>query len=82
MPLGQTRKYGASGALLAQASGRLIVPVAHDAGRYWPRRGWLKKPGTIRVVIGPPVSTEGKDTRTINEIVQAWIEANSRGEEQ
>jgi len=27
---------------------RLIVPVAHNAGAYWPRRGLLKKPGTVR----------------------------------
>jgi 1-acyl-sn-glycerol-3-phosphate acyltransferase len=77
MAAGQTRKYGASGALLAKETGRLIVPVAHDAGRYWPRRGLLKKPGTIRVVIGPPVSIADEDVRAINEQVQIWIEAHS-----
>ena len=44
MPPGETRNYGVSGALLAVETGRFIVPVAHDAGYYWPRRGWLKKP--------------------------------------
>ncbi|EQD54754.1 phospholipid/glycerol acyltransferase, partial [mine drainage metagenome] len=52
-----------------------LVPVAHDAGRFWPRRGLLKKPGTIRVVIGPPVSATGRDPREVNQEVQAWIEA-------
>ena len=28
----QTRRYGVSGALLAAQTGRLIVPIAHDAG--------------------------------------------------
>src|SRR6185437_13518783 len=55
MPPGQTRKYGVSGALLAEATGRLIVPVAHDSGYYWPRRGLMKRAGIIRVVIGPPI---------------------------
>lgn len=77
MAAGQTRRYGASGALLAKETGKLIVPVAHDAGRYWPRRGLLKKAGTIRVVIGPPISAAGKDARAINEEVQAWIESHS-----
>jgi 1-acyl-sn-glycerol-3-phosphate acyltransferase len=75
MPPGETRRYGLSGALLAQATGRVIVPVAHNAGDYWPRRGWLKKPGTIRLVIGPPIPTAGRDARAINDDAQRWIEA-------
>lgn len=75
MPLGQTRRYGVSGALLAAETGKLLVPVAHDAGRFWPRRGWRKRPGTIRVVIGPPVSAEAGDPRETNQAVQAWVEA-------
>jgi 1-acyl-sn-glycerol-3-phosphate acyltransferase len=78
MPPGETRRYGASGALLASETGRLIVPVAHDAGYYWPRRGWLKRPGTIRVRIGPPIVAAGRDAREINAEAQAWIEAHSK----
>jgi len=74
---GETRRYGASGALLAAEAGVHIIPVAHDAGRYWARRGLLKKPGTIRVVIGPPIATAGRSPREINEEAQRWIEANS-----
>ena len=74
MPPGQTRKYGISGALLARDTGRKIIPVAHDAGYYWPRRGLLKKPGTIRVVIGPPIDSAGLEPRELNERVQKWIE--------
>lgn len=75
MPPGETRKYGVSGALLAREAGRLVVPVAHDAGYFWPRRGLLKRPGTIHVVIGPPIRTEGREPRDINAEAQRWIEA-------
>lgn len=75
MAAGETRKYGVSGALLAREAGCLIVPVAHDAGFYWPRRGLLKKPGTIDVVIGEPIDPAGRDPREINEEVQRWMEA-------
>jgi 1-acyl-sn-glycerol-3-phosphate acyltransferase len=75
MPHGQTRRYGVSGTLLAVECGKLIVPVAHNAGSYWPRRGLLKKAGTIRLVIGPPISAAGRDAREINQEVQDWIEA-------
>ena len=72
---GQTRKYGISGAVLASESGRKIVPVAHDAGVYWGRRGLLKRRGTIRVVIGPPIETEGRDARALIDATRGWIEA-------
>jgi len=78
MAAGETRRYGLSGTVLASETGRLIVPVAHNAGFYWPRRGLLKKPGTVRVVIGPPVDPSGRDVRAVNEEIQAWIEATVR----
>jgi 1-acyl-sn-glycerol-3-phosphate acyltransferase len=81
MPPGETRKYGVSGAMLAAETGRLIVPVAHDAGYYWPRRGLLKKRGNIRVIIGPPIQTQGRQPREINAEAQDWIEAHSRHSE-
>lgn len=72
---GQARKYGMSGALLASQTGALIVPVAHNAGDFWPRRGLVKKPGLIRVVIGPPIVSSGRDPRELNREVATWIEA-------
>ena len=82
MPAGETRRYGVSGTLLAIETGRLIVPVAHNAGRYWPRRGLLKKPGTVRVVIGAPVRAAGREVRELNDEVQGWIETTVRTLEQ
>lgn len=73
--VGERRRYGLSGALLASQTGRLIVPVAHDAGRYWGRRGLLKKRGTIRVVIGPPIDPAGLDPRAISAAVKSWLDA-------
>src|SRR5207237_7732444 len=78
MAAGETRRYGVSGTLLAIETGRLIVPVAHNAGFYWPRRGVMKKPGTVRVVIGAPVATVGREARELNEQIQAWVEATVR----
>jgi 1-acyl-sn-glycerol-3-phosphate acyltransferase len=74
MPPGQTRRYGVSGALLAQDAGRLIVPVAHNSAYFWPKHGLVKKPGTIRVMIGPPIQPKGRDVREVNQEVQDWIE--------
>jgi 1-acyl-sn-glycerol-3-phosphate acyltransferase len=78
MAAGETRRYGSSGALLAAQQGCKIVPVAHNAGYFWPRRGLLKKRGTIRVVIGPPIDAAGRDVREVNEEAQRWIESHIR----
>lgn len=75
---GQTRKYGLSGALLASQTGARLVPIAHNAGDFWPRRGLLKKRGTIRVVIGPPLQTLGREPRELNREAQEWIEGTMR----
>jgi 1-acyl-sn-glycerol-3-phosphate acyltransferase len=32
-----------------------VVPVIHNSGRFWPRRGFLKKPGTISVKFLDPI---------------------------
>jgi 1-acyl-sn-glycerol-3-phosphate acyltransferase len=75
VPVGEKRKYGVSGALLAARTGCKIVPVAHNAGCFWPRRGWVKKPGVIQVAIGPPVDAAGRDPRELNDEIRGWIEA-------
>ena len=78
MPRGQTRRYGLSGVLLAQAAERPVVPVAHNAGDFWGRRGLLKKPGTVRIVIGEPIDTTGMESRAANRKIQDWVESTMR----
>lgn len=75
VPVGQMGRFGLSGILLAQAAGKPVVPVAHNAGYFWPRRGLLKKPGTIQLVIGNPVETANREPREVSDEVKAWMEA-------
>jgi 1-acyl-sn-glycerol-3-phosphate acyltransferase len=72
---GETRKFGVSGALLATETGKFIVPLAHNAGSFWVRRGIVKKAGTVRVIIGEPIDAKGKDPRQVNDEVRQSIEA-------
>ena len=78
MPLGETRRYGISGAALAKEAGVPIVPVAHNAGDFWPRRGLKKEPGLIRFCIGPPVDSGGQSPKETNLLVQDWVESRMR----
>ncbi len=75
---GETRKYGVSGAALAKEAGVPIIPMAHNAGDFWRRREFAKRPGTIRFCIGPPISAADRDPRETNQQVQEWIENKMR----
>jgi 1-acyl-sn-glycerol-3-phosphate acyltransferase len=71
---GSHGQYAPGGAILAQHSGYPVVPVAHNAGEFWPRRRFLKQPGTIKVVIGPVIDTRGRKAQEINKQAEEWIE--------
>jgi 1-acyl-sn-glycerol-3-phosphate acyltransferase len=73
MPVGQTKRFGVGGAVLAAQTGHPVVPVAHNAGSYWPRRGFIKRPGTIRLVIGPTIDSRGKTPEEIRQLAETWI---------
>ena len=75
---GQTKKYGVSGAALARDARCPILPVAHNAGDLWPRRGLKKKPGLIRFCIGPPIEPGERSPKETNLLVQEWIETKMR----
>jgi 1-acyl-sn-glycerol-3-phosphate acyltransferase len=72
---GQPGRFQRGGAALATAVDVPVVVVAHDAGRYWPARRWLKQPGTIRVRISPPIDTSGRTTPEVTAEAEAWMRA-------
>lgn len=74
---GERQSYGIGGAYLAERTGCPVVPLAHNAGLFWPRQSLGKRPGTIEVVIGPPIDPRGKRAAEINALAEEWIEATS-----
>ncbi|MEO4047932.1 lysophospholipid acyltransferase family protein [Pseudomonas sp. CAU 1711] len=77
IPPGQIGKFSRGGAALAVNSGLPVLPIAHNAGEFWPKQGWAKYPGTIQVVIGPLMHAEGEGPRAIaelNERAFAWVQ--------
>ena len=71
---GEKKRYRLGGARLAAHTGYPILPVAHNAGEHWPRKGFLKRPGTIRVVFGPLIESANQTPEQINTAVEQWIE--------
>jgi 1-acyl-sn-glycerol-3-phosphate acyltransferase len=74
MPVGEVGKYHLGGARLAVATEVLVIPVAHNAGYFWPKRKFIKQPGTIQVVIGPVIETTGQTPEAVMELAKDWIE--------
>ncbi|MHB8257344.1 MAG: lysophospholipid acyltransferase family protein [Acidiferrobacterales bacterium] len=70
---GQNKRHGIGGSVLAAETGYPVVPVAHNAGSFWPRRGFIKRPGTIRVVIGPVIDSHGRSAQQIRDIAEQWM---------
>jgi 1-acyl-sn-glycerol-3-phosphate acyltransferase len=73
MPVDKMGSFSAGGAMLAQKSGYPVIPIAHNAGKFWPRYSFLKYPGTIRVKIGPPIASKGRKSADINKEAEDWV---------
>ncbi len=71
---GENKKFSGGGALLAEKSGFPIIPLAHNAGEFWPRYSFLKYPGTISVKIGSAIDSKDKKAKQLNAEAAAWIE--------
>jgi 1-acyl-sn-glycerol-3-phosphate acyltransferase len=56
--VGTTGNYQPGGVILAQKAGAGILPMAHNAGALWPKRGFIKKPGTITFRFLPYIPAE------------------------
>ena len=75
---GEVGKYRLGGARLAVDSGAPIIPVAHNAGYFWSKRRFLKRPGTVQVIFGPPIETAGRTPEAVLEETKNWIETTMR----
>ena len=72
---GKKVRYKLGGSILASQAEFPVLPVAHNAGEFWPKHSFIKWPGTITVVIGEPIKAFGRKPEEINEEVKAWIES-------
>lgn len=79
MAPGESARFQVGGAWLAVKAGVPVVPVAHNAGRFWSKNGFRKYPGEIVVKIGAPISTTGRKAAQVLAETETWMEAAMRG---
>jgi 1-acyl-sn-glycerol-3-phosphate acyltransferase len=64
-------------ALFYKKSNCPVIPVVHNSGRFWPRRGFFKKPGNITLRFLDPIApglSQEKFMDKLNEIFYSEIE--------
>jgi 1-acyl-sn-glycerol-3-phosphate acyltransferase len=71
---GRKQPYKKGGAVLAVHAKKNVLPVAHNAGEFWPRRSYIKKAGVITISIGELIHTQGLSPEEILAQVKTWID--------
>lgn len=78
VPVGETRAHMPGGAMLACKAGVPVLPVVHNAGKFWPAHRLAKFPGEITIRIGKPIATEGRSAKELNQELERWINEEKR----
>lgn len=78
IPVGKRGIYRRGGAVLAVNTGVDVLPIAHNAGLLWPRNAFIKKSGTITIVIGPVIRSAGRSADEVMRETENWIEEQMR----
>ena len=73
LPAGELGKWNKGGAMLAVSNQVPMVAIAHNAGRFWPGKSLLKTPGTIDVLISPPISTTDRTVDEVHTEAVSWL---------
>lgn len=73
-PVGAEPSYRIGGAKIAETVPADVLPIAVNAGEFWPRMGFIKWPGMVTVSIGPVISSQGKSASQILAETESWIE--------
>lgn len=71
---GTKRRFKVGGAFLATRTAAPVVPVAHNAGEFWRRNAFVKRPGEVVVSIGPAIDPAGRTPEEVNALARDWIE--------
>lgn len=75
---GQQGTYKTGGTRLAIRTGAPVIPIAVTSAKCWPRKAFIKRPGTVEFSIGKPIPSAGREADELMREVEAWIETEMR----
>lgn len=68
----QLGKYKNGGVAIAKQANVDILPIYHNAGKYWEKGSFIKHPGTIVVVIGKPIVIDNRKPNDVSDEIKQW----------
>ncbi|MGM9428935.1 lysophospholipid acyltransferase family protein [Hydrogenophaga sp. MI9] len=71
---GEKGVYKTGGTRLAIRTGAPVIPIAVTSAKCWPRKAFVKKPGTVEFSIGKPIPSAGREADELMKEVEDWIE--------
>lgn len=71
-PVDAPQPFKVGAGRLAHSADVPVIPIAHNAGQFWPLKGTLHS-GTVQVIVGEPIDISGKSPKEINAAAEAWI---------
>ena len=66
-------EVNSGGAILARQENVPVYLVAHNAGEFWPKGTFIKKPGVIKVYVKKLNDAQSKDVASINLETKKWL---------
>jgi len=70
----EVSEINSGGSILAKQENVPVYLVTHNAGEFWPKGTFIKRPGTIRVDVKRLQSLTDKSIKTINSESQEWFQ--------
>lgn len=74
-PYKKLGRFKTGGVRLALDTNAQIIPIAVNSAKHWPKKGFIKTPGTIDMVIGEPMQANGRNVDEWTADAREWIDA-------
>lgn len=70
---GEESEINSGGAILAKQENVPVYLVAHNAGEFWPKGTFIKRPGVIKIYVKKLNDVQSKDIKSINLEAKSWF---------
>ena len=72
--IGNIVEFHKSAFVLSKKTNCMVVPIAHNSGKFWPRKFGLIKPGCVSITFGSPIrNTKALSVEEIRNSCATWI---------